>query len=433
MAAPSIVETVPVRSPAAESWVIGLLFVVYTLNFLDRQIVNILAEPIKQDLGLQDWQLGVISGLAFAVFYTTLGVPLARWADRPRANRSLLIAGSLAVWSGMTMACAGAANFFQLMLARFGVGVGEAGCSPAAHSLISDLIPPERRATALGVYALGIPVGKLFGMAIGGWIALNYGWRAAFLLVGAPGLAVALLVWLTIKDPRRQAVHMAGSASTLGESFGLLRRSAVFWLGTLGCAFTSFISLGSAAFLGSFLIRIHHLSVGQAGLWLGLALGIGGSLGSWLGGVLCDHFGRRDRRAYMVLPGVASLLGGGLVLAAVLAPSVEAALLLLAGSAVLTSFWYGPVFSTVQGIVPPSSRATAAAVHLFVVNIIGLGLGPVAIGMVSDLLNVGVGPLGALGPAEGLRWSLAISAGAAVIAAGFFAAAATKVSAELRS
>jgi len=420
--------TTPARGRDSTSYLIGLLFVVYTLNYLDRQIVNILAEPIKTDLHLADWQLGMISGLAFALFYTTLGIPLARWADSPRKDRALLISASLAVWSAMTLACAGATNFTQLMLARIGVGVGEAGCSPAAHSLIADRVPADKRATALGVYSLGIPVGKLAGMMLGGYIAHLYGWRAAFMIVGAPGILLAVVVRLTIKDPRRAlAAADRPTGSTLGESWAVLRRSSVFWLGTLGCAFTSLVGTGAAAFLGSFLIRVHNLTIGETGLWLGLALGVGGSLGSWLGGSLCDRFGRSDARYFMLLPGAASLLGGGLIAGAALAPGSMLALCLLAGSAVMTSFWYGPVFATVQGIAPPSSRATAAAVHLFVVNALGFGVGPVVIGAMSDALNAS-----GLGPGEGLRWALALAASSTVIAAGFFYAASRRVNAELR-
>lgn len=416
--------------PNAVNYTIGLLFTIYTLNYLDRQIVNILAEPIKRDLGLADWQLGMISGLAFALFYTTLGIPLAQWADRPANDRSRLISLSLATWSGMTMLCAGAANFVQMMLARIGVGVGEAGCSPAAHSLISDIVPAERRATALGIYSLGVPIGKLAGMVLGGWVAHHYGWRTAFLVVGAPGLLIALLAWSTMTDPRRTgAVSSAGSALTFPETWAALRKSPLFWLVTFACGLTAFIGLGMAAFVGSFVIRVHGLTVDQAGLYLGLCMGLAGALGSWLGGLICDRLGRRNPRLHMLLPGVAALGGGAFVTLGVFAGGLVQALALLSIAAFCFSFWYGPVFSAVQGVAPPSGRATAASIHLFVVNGIGFGLGPVTIGALSDAFSRAA-PLGEmLGEADGLRWAIAVGALASLGSAALFFVAARHIAA----
>ena len=422
------------RHAAATSprYAIGLLFVIYTLNYLDRQIVNILAEPIKRDLGLADWQLGMISGLAFALFYTTLGIPLARWADSARNDRVTLISWSLAAWSAMTMVCGAVSSFSQMMLARIGVGVGEAGCSPAAHSLIADVVPAERRATALGVYSLGIPIGKLAGMALGGWIAHAYGWRAAFLVVGAPGIALALIARYTLRDPRRTGRVIAHASIPLAEAWAALRRVPIFWLATFACSLTSFVSLGSAAFLGSFLIRVHGLPVDRAGLWLGVALGLGGAFGSWLGGTACDRLGRRRPQVHMILPGCASLLGGVLLAAGVLVADTTSALVLLGFSAVLTSFWYGPVFSAVQGAAPTASRATAAALHLFVVNALGFGLGPLVIGALSDAYNAGTLTGLPLGPADGLRWAI-VTATASTIASAILFAAAARHCAPIRS
>jgi len=418
----------PQPNASGTNYVIGLLFVIYTFNYLDRQIVNILAEPIKRDLLLTDWQLGLISGLAFALFYTILGIPLARWADRPGNDRARLISVSLAAWSAMTAVCGLATNFTQMMLARIGVGVGEAGCSPAAHSLITDIVPPERRATALGIYALGIPIGKLVGMALGGWLAHEYGWRAAFLFVGAPGILLAILSWTTIRDPRKTMKPVADAVQgSFRDAWTFLARTPLFWLVTFGCSLTSFVSLGSAAFLGSFLIRVHDLPVNKAGLWLGLAMGLGGAFGSWLGGFACDRLGRRRPWLHMVLPGIASLAGGALLVVAVFSADVTLVLVFLSCSAILTSFWYGPVFSAVQGAAPQNGRATAAAIHLFVVNALGLGFGPTVIGALSDAYNAGAFGGAALGAAEGLRWAIATAALSTIASAALFFAAARHI------
>ena len=423
---------------AGERYAISLLFAIYTSSFVDRQILNILAEPIKTELHLQDWQVGMLAGLAFSLFYAGLGLPLGRFADRPTTHRPRLIAICLSLWSVMTMLCALPVNFIQLALARLGVGVGEAGCTPAAHALISDIIPPERRAEAMGVYSLAIPVGKLLGLALGGWIAQLLGWRAAFLLVGAPGLALALLTWTTLPEPRRKRppAPVVEAAPSFWRTVGQLARIRTFWMTALAGSFMSFLSLGEAAFLGSFLIRVHHFTVGQAGLALGLALGVGGAAGSWLGGRLGDRFGRRDARAYLLLPAFAALAGGAVLVAALYLSQAAVVVALVAVAAALTSSWYGPSYSVIQGLVPPERRATASACNLLIANLIGLGLGPVVVGLLSDIFNRGFSlaswTLPALGPAEGLRAALLASTGAVVIAFGFFAAGAASIRREIR-
>src|SRR5690606_16252381 len=276
MAEQAVRSEAPALSARSVDYVVGLLFLVYLLNYLDRQIVNILAEPIKRELGLADWQLGLMTGLAFAVFYTFLGIPLARYADRPRTNRGRLIAVCLAVWSAMTALCGLAGNFMQLLAARIGVGVGEAGCSPAAHSLISELVPKERRATAMGVYSLGIPLGKLVGMVVGGVVAQTLGWRMAFIAVGAPGIALAALAWFTLPSPVRTQAGAAPGQASLRDAFNELAKIRTFWWISLGGAFMAFVSYGQTAFMGSFFIRVHGLSVGEAGVLLGIALGLAG-------------------------------------------------------------------------------------------------------------------------------------------------------------
>lgn len=437
MADQASIPSAPATPARSVNYVVGLLFVVYLLNYLDRQIVNILAEPIKQELGLADWQLGLMTGLAFAVFYTFLGIPLARYADRPRTNRARLIAACLAVWSGMTALCGLATNFLQLLLARIGVGVGEAGCSPAAHSLISELVPKERRATAMGVYSLGIPLGKLVGMVIGGVVAQTLGWRMAFIAVGLPGLALAALTWFTLPAPVRAGAADPPAQGSLRAAFSDLARVRTFWWISLGGAFMAFVSYGQTAFMGSFFIRVHGLSVGEAGVLLGVALGLAGALGTWFGGRAADRAGGRDPRAHVLIPAAAAAVGGVVFGAAVLLPGAMPALALLSVAGALNAVWYGPIFATVQGLVPPDQRATAAAVHLFVVNLVGLGLGPLAFGAISDLLNTGWSLGGwtapGLGPEEGLRFALLGGTALALLALGCFWRASRTIGAELEA
>jgi predicted MFS family arabinose efflux permease len=421
------------RASGGEAYAVWLLFAVYACSYIDRQILNILAEPIKGELHLTDWQVGLLSGLAFSLFYAVLGLPLGALADRPTTNRPKLIAICLSLWSGMTMLCGLPGNFVQLALARLGVGVGEAGCSPAAHALIADLVPERRRASAMGLYALAIPVGKLVGLGLGGGMAQAFGWRAAFAVVGAPGLVLAALVWRTLKEPRGSGrVARVRSAAMNWRSLGELAQRPTLWLMSLGNAFMSFLSLGEAAFLGSFLIRVHHLKVGEAGLLLGLALGLGGGAGSWLGGRLCDLAGKGDVRRHILWPALAGVIGGAVLVGAVTASSVVAMLTLLALSAALTSAWYGPSFSVIQGAAPREARATASAVNLLISNLIGLGLGPLGVGLLSDAFNKGfaIGGLSvaSAGPAEGLRLALMAASSAVLAAFACYAFAARTIS-----
>lgn len=276
-----------------------ILLTVYVFNFIDRQIVNILAEPIARDLKLSDTQIGLMTGLAFALFYTVLGIPIAHFADRPGTNRPRLIAVALALWSAMTALCGLAQNFVQLLLARIGVGVGEAGCTPPAHSLIADIVTPERRASALAFYSLGIPLGTLLGMIIGGTLVDWMGWREAFVIVGLPGVALALVVWFVLKDPRRS--DAATLVRAQGQSAELPLRQAVsevigsraFVLLLLAGSAASFLAYGKTTWTTIFFQRTHDLTPGQVGLWFGLLAGAAGMLGTWLGAIWLTASARR--------------------------------------------------------------------------------------------------------------------------------------------
>ena len=396
-----------------------ILLTVYVFNFIDRQIVNILAEPIARDLDLSDTQIGLMTGLAFALFYTVLGIPIARFADRATTSRPRLIAVALALWSAMTALCGLAQNFSQLLLARIGVGVGEAGCTPPAHSLISDMVPPEKRASALAFYSLGIPVGTLLGMVIGGTLADRLGWREAFVVVGLPGVALALVVWLVLKDPRRtDAATMlrnanAPSALPLGQAVAEVMRSRAFVLLLFAGSAASFLAYGKTTWTTIFFQRTHDLSPGQVGLWFGLIGGLGGMLGTWLGGYLADRFGAKNRRHVLSAPAIGMALAVPLAIAAYHAPNWPLALVLLFIPTVFNSFYYGPTYSAAQGLVATRARAIAAATLLFFQNLIGLGLGPLFFGMLSDWLQPTYG-------AESVRYVLYGAAALGLVPAFFF-------------
>ncbi len=405
-----------------------LLLIIYVLNFVDRQVINILAEPIKLELELSDTQLGLMTGLAFAIFYTVLGIPIARYADR--ANRPRIIAVSLAVWSGFTALSGVAQNYTQLVLARIGVGVGEAGCTPPAHSLISDIHPKEKRASALAFYSLGVPIGAVLGTIAGGTMADAFGWRWAFVICGLPGLIIALIAFFTMVEPRaRQAAASiktaaAASTATVGEVLRLLLGKRTFWFIAFAAAIKAFIGYGHAPFTASFFLRTHgeeiagmaaYFGMGSLGflsIFLGLIAGLGGVIGTLLGGRIADKYGRIDYRHWVGIPGLASLIVIPIFVIAMLAPSAMIAIPLFGINAILGTLWYGPVYATAQSIAPAHMRAVTSAILLFVINLIGLGLGPLVVGGLSDLFNTGLG----YGVAEGLRWALIVSALAGALA-----------------
>ena len=415
----------PTIAPAAEwtpaplayrRYALGLLLVVYMLNFLDRQVVNILAEPIKKDLHLHDWQIGAMSGIAFALLYTFLAIPIARLAER--VSRALIIAGSLTLWSGFTALCGVSQNFVQLCLARLGVGFGEAGCTPSAHSIIADDTPAKDRAFALAFYAMGTPLGSLIGLAMGGIVADAYGWRVAFFVAGAPGLLVAAIVALTLREPRRRLAARATQAraaqATFRETLRYLAAKPTFWLVAFSASISAFIGYGQAPFTASFFLRVHGPEVAAlaaglgwksltfVGVSIGLIGGTAGALGSVLGGKISDWATARDLRAYVTVPAIGGLIWAPLYCLAILAPTAKVSLLMLIAPSLLGTLWYGPVYAVAQSVVPPNMRATTAALMLFIINIVGLGLGPLFTGAMSDFLSAPQ----RLGSAGGVQWAL---------------------------
>jgi len=414
-------------SDATRRYVLGVLVVVYTFNFIDRQILSILIEPIKKDLGLSDTQIGLLTGFAFAAFYATLGMPIARFADRN--NRRNLIALALTVWSAMTALSGAAMNFWHLLIARIGVGVGEAGCSPASHSIISDYYSAHSRSTALGIYSLGIPFGILFGFYMGGTINELFGWRAAFFVVGIPGLVLALLVRFTVKEPPRGMAEGRTAAAEqpgIGETLRYLLAKRSFRHLAFGAALTAFVGYGFVNWTPSFLIRSHGMTTAEAGKWLGLLVGIAGGAGISLGGWLADRFGRRDTRWYLWIVGVALLVGLPFSIAAFLAPSTSLTLLFLVVPVVLGNFYQATTFSQTQGLVGLRMRAVAAGVLLFIINIIGLGLGPTFVGFVADLLLPRFGT-------ESLRYTLLLCSVVNIWAAVHYFIAGKYLSADLET
>ena len=394
----------PPAGAAGTRTLLWTLLVVYILNFLDRQIVNILAEPISKELGLNDIQIGLMTGLAFALFYTILGVPIARYADRPHSNRVTIISVSLAAWSGMTALCGLAQNFVQLLLARIGVGVGEAGCTPAAMSLITDAVPPEKRSSAIALYGLGVPIGSLLGLVIGGVLADAYGWRFAFIAVGLPGVLLALLLPLILKDPRfagglkpnrsdsAPALPFAAAVAEMAKS-----RTFVFLMG--GAAITAFLAYGKGVWAVILFQRSFGLSPGETGLLLGVTLGLAGVAGTWFGGWVADRFGKTDRRWIIHGPALGMLVAAPMLYFAYAASDWRVALALLVVPTILNSMYYGPTYGAVQGLVRPEARATASSLMLLAQNLVGLGLGPLLFGALSEYFRPIAG-------AESVRWVL---------------------------
>ncbi|MCC6919614.1 MAG: MFS transporter [Alphaproteobacteria bacterium] len=447
MAEPDVAEPpstgIEPLAPGYRRYALTILLILYTLNFLDRQIVNILTVPIQAELQLEPWQIGAVTGLGFAILYTFLGIPIARYAER--GNRPGIISAAVAIWSVFTIACGFAQSFLHLLLARVGVGFGEAGCTPPAHSLITDYTPKEKRASALAYYHLGTPIGSLIGTICGGFIADQWGWRAAFYLAGAPGLVFALVTLFTLVEPRRRlkAVMTARQTSgpSLRDAITELRGKRTFWLLVGGASVLAFNGYGATAFSALFFKNAHGDELATiAAEWgmqpltfyalsAGITAGIAGIAGVWIGGALSDYFGKRDVRGQMTLPAVAGLISIPAYAAALFAPSYWLALALFTVPTLLSQIWYGPVYGNVQGLVHPRTRATAAAVLLFIVNLIGLGLGPLLVGLLAGHLA----SLAGWTLADGYRWSLLTFGLLGFLTAAFFWAARTTIRQDLVS
>ncbi len=377
-------------SSGYRNYALFVLLLGYIINFVDRSILSILLEPIKQDLDLSDTQLGFLGGLAFALFYSTLGIPIAALADRWSRIKVLSIA--IVVWSGMTAICGLASNFWQLLIARIGVGVGEAGASPPSHSLISDYFPLEKRATALSVYALGIPIGSMIGYGIGGWGADTIGWRNTFLLVGLPGIAIAALLFFTLREPPRGLSEALDTKAAQPEPSPRMRDVFAYLLGkpsfcfmSVACGLHAFVSYGTGTWNAPFLERIHELSRTEIGGWIALASAIS-AIGTFGGGYLADTLFDRtgNRRWYLWVPGIATLVMVPFQLVTYLHPDFPMLYASLCTAAVLGGMYLGPSFAMTQALVTLRMRAVASAILLLVLNLIGMGLGPFFVGIMAD-------------------------------------------------
>ncbi|MED5546697.1 MAG: MFS transporter [Pseudomonadota bacterium] len=395
---------------------VGMMFLTYAFSYLDRQIVNIVAEHMKTDLDLADWQIGAMSGLGFALLYTTLGLPVARLAER--TDRVNIITAALMVWSGCTALFGLGRNFIEVFAARIGVGLGEAGGSPPAMSMIADATPRAYQSRALALYNLGVPMGALLGMVLGGFVVDALGWRWAFWIVGPPGILLAILIRMLLRDPRgradaeaSKAVRSQDTVPSLGEVAASLRRNTAFWWIAAGAALTTFVGYGQQTFYASFFLRNHADQLedlakawGLAGpttvlgIGLGIAFGLGGAIGTILGGQLGDRW--RSPHAYLWVPALGSALAAPLYIATLVLPSAGFSLALLVVPVALKSMWYGPIYAAVQRMTHARSRATVLAIFLFLLNALGLGFGPLSIGLISDWLAQ------SMGEAQGLRWAL---------------------------
>jgi len=380
-----------------------MLTLVYVFNFVDRQLIVILQESIKKDLKLSDTQLGLLSGFTFAIFYVTLGIPIARFADK--SNRKNTVAISLALWSIMTTLCGVARNFIQLLLARIGVGVGEAGGSPPAHAMISDYFPPEKRSTALSIYSMGIYFGILTGFLLGGFLNQHLGWRTAFFVIGIPGVIFSLLFYASVKEPNKGATDVNGSAASSSGSIGnvlkLLYSTNTFNYLALATGLHVFCIYGLINWAPSFLARLHGMQNSEIGALLGPIFGLGGAIGSFAGGLLTDHFGKKDRRWYLKLPAYAIMLSILFAAGALFAQNTSVCLICLGCCASLQSMYLGPAIAVAHSLVPASMRSLTSAILFLVLNLIGLGLGPLVVGIVSDQLAPALGN-------ESLRWAMSI-------------------------
>lgn len=390
--------------PGYKWYALGVLTLVYTSSHVDRQIMAIVLEPIKLELGASDTQMGFLVGLTFAIFYATLGMPIAMLADR--INRRNIVTAATLIWSVMTAACGLAGSFVQLALARIGVGVGEAGSSPPSHSIISDLFPVESRGTAMGIFALGVNLGLLIAYLVGGWLTDLVGWRLAFVWVGLPGVAIAALLYFTTIEPERGATDTQrrpadASPPPFLDVWKHMWRVGSIRHATIGATLGGFIGYGFVLWMPTFLVRSHGLSPTEVGLALALLTGVVGGLGTFSAGRMADTLATRDERwrVWVVAAGKAGYVP---FLAAVfLVDELWLALTLYVVPAFFGGFYLAPTFALIQSLVSLRMRALASSILLFILNIVGLGFGPQLVGVLSDLFAPAYGQ-------ESLRMALLV-------------------------
>lgn len=402
-------QTAP--APANRFAVLGLLFLVYTFNFIDRQIIGILAHPIQDTLHIDDAQMGLLGGLAFAMLYTGLGIPVAWLADR--WSRTWIMTIALTLWSGFTALCGFTTTFTQLFLARMGVGVGEAGGVAPAYSLISDYFPPKERARALAVYSFGIPIGSAAGIALGGIVATLVDWRVAFITVGIAGLVIAPIFRAFVREPVRGGFDAAPAEAApkagFFEALGVVVKKPSFWLLSFGASCSSIMGYGSFFWIPSFLQRSYHFDLQQSAFFYAAILLLGGVIGVWLGGFLGDKLGKR-RAMFALVPAAAWILAAPFYAVGLLSNSPALAFGLFLVPTALGLVWLGPIITAFQHMAPANMRTTSSAAFLFINNLIGIGLGTYLLGKLSVLLKAEYGD-------ESLRYSILAGTGFYVVAA----------------
>ncbi|MEJ7932921.1 MFS transporter [Sphingobium sp. AN558] len=372
-------------------WTLALLCVVYTFNFMDRQVVSVLAEPIKRDLGLSDTQLGMLTGFAFAIFYTGFGLPVAALADR--ISRVKVLAAACSLWSICCAACGLATNFAQLAAARIGVGLGEAGGVAPSYSIISDLFPPSQRARALAVFSLGVPFGLALGSALAGWSAAQWGWRTSLFIVGLPGLALALLLICLVPEPRRGGMDggVVQPKASLRDTAKIFFRTPTIISTALACAIGGIPNYALMAWMPGYMIRVLGMTLTQVSIYLSLTIAIAMGAGTWLSGFFADRFGAGDSRAYAWVSGAAMIGAVPFLIMGLCVQRWQIALPLLGLSLGCAGAYLTPAVGFIQNSVNASQRSAAAALQLLLVNLIGMGIGPLYVGMVSDWLHPGHG------------------------------------------
>ncbi|WP_109356642.1 MFS transporter [Sphingorhabdus sp. EL138] len=371
------------------NYVLFSLLVVYTLNFIDRALIGVISEPIIQEFQLTDLQFGLLSGFGFALTYTLFGIPIARFAEQ--YNRVRIIAFSVILWSVMTALCGLAGSFLALLVFRIGVGIGEAGCTPPANSIIADYFPPRSRARALAIYAMGVTLGSALAAAFGGPIAEAFSWREAFIILGLPGVVIGLIVLFTIKEPPRGYSDPPGTPQVeklgFGETLKRLSGNRSYWINALAATIVAFVGYGVSSFQVSFFVRVHELSIADAALQLVLPVSLAAAAGTFGGGYAIEKLSGRFVNAVAWVPGWSLILSLPLYWIGFSTDSQATALVMLIVAAFLHYTYLGSQYTIAQGVVDVKARATAIAILLFVVNLIGYGLGPLFVGAISDYLS----------------------------------------------